>query len=154
RAAWAPNDNLIRLSGWPANFSRNTSDQATVNPQLAGASGAVFTPAACSVSTHSPPDPSRGQLAPPSASTVASASAVTRPSGAPNTARPDSSQPVQKCRGLKTTPRPSSRRSQARRSGDDFIAFGNTRPLLPTKVGCPSPFDQARSVPGGNASIA
>ena len=32
--------------------------------------------------------------------------------------------------------------------------FGNTRPLEPTNVSCPSASHQARSAAGGNASIA
>ena len=48
----------------------------------------------------------------------------------------------------------SSRRSQARSKGDALKAFGNTRPLEPTKVGCPSASLQSRKASGGNASIA
>ena len=38
--------------------------------------------------------------------------------------------------------------------GDAFIAFGNTRPLEPTKVSCPSSSAQARKVSGGKCSMA
>ena len=34
------------------------------------------------------------------------------------------------------------------------MAFGNTRPLEPTNVSCPSASHHARSAAGGNASIA
>ena len=71
RTLCAPNDSAMPLSGWPSKRSRKMSDQATVKPQLAGRSGDIVTPLAASVSTHAPSDPSRGQLAPPSASTVA-----------------------------------------------------------------------------------
>ena len=57
-------------------------------------------------------------------------------------------------RGFHTTPSDSRRRSQARSSGDALNAFGNTRPLLPMKVGCPSASLQARNASGGNASTA
>ena len=38
--------------------------------------------------------------------------------------------------------------------GDAFIARGNTRPLLPTKMSCPSPCAQSRVAAGGNAASA
>ena len=79
---------------------------------------------------------------------------ATAPSGVSNSSAPSSSQPVQRCRSANCTPIASSRRSQARSSGDAFIAFGNTRPLEPTKVGWPSSALQSRSASGGNASIA
>ena len=41
--------------------------------------------------------------------------------------------------------RESSRRSHARNSGEALKAFGNTRPLEPTKVACPSASLQSRS---------
>ena len=52
------------------------------------------------------------------------------------------------------TPIESSRRSQARSSGEAFIALGNTRPLEPTKVGCPSASLHCRKCSGGNAVMA
>ena len=51
-------------------------------------------------------------------------------------------------------PRRASRASQARSSGEAFMATGNTRPLEPTKVGWPSASHQARTASGGNASMA
>ena len=68
-----PNDSSIRFSGWPSKRSRNTSDQLATKPQFAGRSGATAMPAFASTSTQPPSEPSRGQLAPPSASTTASA---------------------------------------------------------------------------------
>ena len=73
RTDWPPNDSPIRFSGWPSKRSRNTSDQWATKPQFAGRSGATATPAFASASTQPPSEPSRGQLAPPSASTTASA---------------------------------------------------------------------------------
>ena len=70
---------------------------------------------------------------------------VTTPGGVSNVSAPSSSQPVQRWRGLNTTPAASSRLSQARNSGDAFRLFGNTRPLDPTKVSWPSPSHHARS---------
>ena len=96
-------------------------------------------PAFASTSTQPPSEPSRGQLAPPSASTVASASTFTRPRGVSNSsvaalvpAGPAMAQ-LEFAR-----PRASSRRSQARSSGEALSDFGNTRPLDPTKVSWPS----------------
>src|SRR5258708_13204708 len=69
-----PNDNAAPLSGWPSKRSRKMPDQATAKPQLADRSGDMVTPLPARMSTHAPSEPSRGQLAPPSASTVAFAS--------------------------------------------------------------------------------
>ena len=55
-----------------------------------------------------------------------------------------SSQPTQRCRSLNVTPAASSRRSQARSSGEVLNGLGNTRPLDPTNVGWPSASHQAR----------
>ena len=55
-----------------------------------------------------------------------------------NDRRRRSSQPVQRWRSANCTPAASSRRSHARSSGEALNACGNTRPLEPTKVGCPS----------------
>ena len=49
-----------------------------------------------------------------------------------------SSQPVQRWRSANCTPIASSRRSHARSKGEALNACGKTRPLEPTKVGCPS----------------
>ncbi len=151
RSTCPPNENAAPFSGWPSKRSRKISDQATVNPQLAGRSGDIATSFAASVSTQPPSDPSRGQLAPPSASTVASASTARAPSGVANNRRPSSSQPVQRCRSANCTPMNSSRRSHARSSGEALNASGKTRPLEPTKVGCPSASLHRRSASGGKA---
>ena len=66
-----PDVSATPFSGCPSKRSRKMSDQATVKPELAGRSGDILTPLAASVSAHDPSEPSRGQLAPPSASTVA-----------------------------------------------------------------------------------
>src|SRR6185436_9928167 len=94
RALCGPNDNPSRFKGAPAKRLRNISDQGARNPQLAGCSGTILTPTALSTSTQAPEEPSCGQLAPPSARTVASALAVTRPSGVANVSAPASPQPV------------------------------------------------------------
>ncbi len=86
------------------------------------------------ISAQLPSEPSRGQLAPPSANTVASARSVTAPDGVSNISAPSSAQPVQRCRGLNATPAASRRLIQARNSGEAFRLFGNTRPLEPTNV--------------------
>ena len=88
RTVRVPNDSAAPLSGWPSKRSRKIPDQATVKPQLAGRSGDIATPFAESVSTHAPSEPSRGQLAPPSASTVAPALTVNSPSGVRNQRSP------------------------------------------------------------------
>ena len=149
-----PNDSAMPFSGWPSKRFRKISDHATVKPQLAGRNGDIATPLAASVSTHAPSEPSRGQLAPPSASTVARASTARWPSAFETTDCPSSSQPVQRCRSTSCTPIASSRRSHARSSGDALNACGNTRPLEPTKVGWPNASLHARNASGGNASIA
>ncbi len=149
-----PSDSAMRLSGSPSKRSRNTADQFTSTPALAGRSGAMPMPARAMISAQLPSEPRRGQLAPPSASTVASARSVTTPDGVSNVSAPSSPQPVQRWRGLNTTPAASSRLIQARSSGDAFRLRGNTRPLEPTNVSCPSASHQARSSSGGNAAIA
>src|SRR3954447_23662587 len=70
RTVCAPNDSATPFSGWPSKRFRNISDHAAVKPQFAGRSGDIVTPLAASASTHSPSEPSRGQLAPPSPRTV------------------------------------------------------------------------------------
>ena len=138
RTVCGPNDSATPLSGWPSKRSRKISDHAMVKPELAGLNGDIATPLAASVSTHAPFDPSRGQLAPPSASTVARAPTTRRPSGVWNSKWPSSFQPVQRWRSANCTPMASSRRNHARRSGDALNAAGKTRPLEPMKVGCPN----------------
>ena len=96
-----------------------------------------------------PSEPSRGQLAPPSASTVAWASTARGPSGVSNDSRPLSSQPVQ--RGATRIARPASPAAAARRAAAARLSSpcGNTRPLEPTKVGWPSASLHARNAPAG-----
>jgi hypothetical protein len=67
---------------------------------------------------------------------------------------PPVSQPSQRWRKRKRTPDPPSRCNQARNSGEVLSDFGNTRPLVPTKVSCPRSSDHWRKAAGGNASIA
>ena len=59
------------FSGSPAWRLLKCSLQPTSKPQLDGCSGARSTPRACSQGHQAPSEPRRGQLAPPSASTVA-----------------------------------------------------------------------------------
>src|SRR5216684_4147068 len=65
RRVRGPNDSATLFSGWPSNRSRKMSDQATVNPQLAGFNGEIAMPLAARISTQAASEPSRGQLAPP-----------------------------------------------------------------------------------------
>src|SRR5579883_2814406 len=85
RTAPPANEIAMRLSGAPLKRFEKTSDQATRNPQFAGASGVISTPDRRNTSTQLASDPSRGQLAPPSASTVAVGRIVTRPCGVAKT---------------------------------------------------------------------
>src|ERR1700744_3257310 len=96
RTLCAPDDRITPLSGWPSKRSRKISDQATVKQQLAGRSGDMVTPLAASVSTQAPSEPSRGQLAPPSADPGAGGSTTTGPSEVSNVRCPALSQPVQR----------------------------------------------------------
>ena len=57
--------------------------------------GATATPPLANASIHPPSDPSRGQLAPPKANTVACEPSATLPCGSVNRRRPSSSQPRQ-----------------------------------------------------------
>ena len=139
-----------RLSGWPAKRDRKCADQSTLKPQLDGRNG-VTNPGRQAVQPASAP--SRGQEAPPSARIVALGCPRTAPSGVSNLRHPSRSHPDQRCRRRNRTPRSVSRRDQARSSGEAFIAAGNTRPLDPVKVGCPSPWHHAVNALGGNAAI-
>ena len=123
----------MRFNGAPSK-RRIASDQPTLKPQFDGLSRAMATPRAASRSTQLASEPSRGQLAPPSASTVTSAAMAASRSPCAKRSRPAPSQPSQRWRKAKRAPNASSRRSQARSSGEAFIALGNTRPLEPTKV--------------------
>ena len=143
------------LSGWPSKRSRKISDQATVKPQLAGRSGDIV-------------DALRGERFHPCAIRAkprpacaaerqhgrASFDGARRHPASETTDGRCSSQPVQRWRSANCTPGESSRRSHARSSGEALNAFGNTRPLEPTKVGCPSASLHSRNASGGNASIA
>ncbi len=142
-------DRAMRFSGVPANRSRNGVDQATRKPQLAARSGVMAQPGRAVV--QAPSDPSRGHDAPPQASTVASAARV---SPSARRSAPPSAKPTQRRRIMNRTPNAASRASHARNSGDAFMAFGNTRKLLPTNVGCPSASHHATSRSGGNSAIA
>ncbi len=111
------------------------------------------TPVRCG--TQDPSDPVRGQLAPPRASTQASAVATLRvPSAFSKAMAPSPSHPSQVRRVRTSTPRSLSRRSHARSSAVARKPFGNTRPLLPTKVPSPSPSHHARKAAGSKRSRA
>ena len=111
--------------------------------------------AAARISTQPPSEPSCGQLAPPSASTVASGAAISlSPSGGANASAPvgvpaDPSM-------AQREPHACARAGAARRAAAarPSARLGKTRPLEPTKVSWPRPRHQARSAAGGNASIA
>ena len=94
RTDWPPNESAMPFNGWPSKRSRNTADQFAAKPQFAGRSCETAMPDFAMISAQPPSEPSRGQLAPPSASISASGPIVTR-SGASNTTSPRSSQPVQ-----------------------------------------------------------
>ncbi len=141
----------MRLSGVPAKRARRWSDQATAKPILAGRRGAMATSGSSAV--QPPSEPSRGQEAPPSASTIASARCSASPSGVAKRAAPSGARPIQRWRVRSATPCAASRASHARSSGEAFIARGNTRPELPTKVGWPSASHQAISASGGKARM-
>ncbi len=115
---------------------------------LEGAKGAVSGVQAA----QAPSEPRRGQEAPPQARMVARAAMVVSPAGV-STRSASPSQPAQRWRGRMSTPRSASRASQARRSGEAFIALGNTRPEEPTKVSCPSPSHQSRTRSGPKARM-
>jgi len=140
--------------GAPSWRSSNTADQSTRIPQLAGRSGSTAMPRASSNETQEPSEPTRGQLAPPSASTAASAGISIRPSDPVNTRRPSSDHPSQRCPVRMSTPSSASRASQARTSGAPRMAAGNTRPLDPANVSAPSPSAQARRSATPNAPSA
>ena len=57
--------------GLASSCSAKSEDQATSQPQFAGASGLTFTPAFSSVSTHAPSDPVCGHDPPPRAKIMA-----------------------------------------------------------------------------------
>ena len=135
------------LTGMP-NRAAICADHSTRTPMLAGRNGASGTPAARRASAQAPSEPSRAQLAPPSASTVTPAVTRCTPSGVAKTAAP-SAQPCQRQRVRRVTPYPSSRVSQARSS---FIVCGKTRPVGPVNSGWPSASAQRRTSSGPQAS--
>ena len=96
RTAWPPNDSATPFSGWPSKRSRKISDQATVNPQLAGRSGDIATPFAASVSAHAAirPEPRPARAAERQHGGVGITARV--PSGVSNDQTPASSQPLQR----------------------------------------------------------
>ena len=122
------------------------SDQSTSNPMFEGENGTTSAP---SGPTQAPSEPSRDQLAPPAAITTAPAS-----TGSPSRTGHPSENPSHRQRVRTSTPSPSSRPSQARSSGEAFIARGNTRPDDPVNTSCPSPSDQPTASPGPNPSSA
>jgi hypothetical protein len=142
------------LTGVPAKFVANPSVQATCTPQFAGRNGFTATPAVRSTSTHVPSEPTRGQLAPPSASTVMSAAAVMTVPSATRKRLPRSAGPSQRWRVSIVTPSSRRRASHALSRGVARDDRGNTLPLDPTNVGSPRPAHHSRSAAGGNAATA
>ncbi len=138
----------MRFKGSPAKRPANHGLQATEKPMFAGAKGAVPGIQAA----HAPSEPRRGQEAPPHARIVTGAARRHSPCGV-STRRAQPSQPAQRWRGRSSTPRPARSASQARSSGEAFIAVGKTRPDEPTKVSWPSPSHHARTCPGPKARM-
>ncbi len=116
---------------------------------MAGRKGASATPRAARMGVQPPVEPNRGQLAPPSARIVARGRSRQGTPPAVLASAPAASQPVHSWRGRTVTPSAASRAPHARSRGEAFSACGNTRPLDPTKVGCPSPSTQATRAAGG-----
>ena len=140
------------LTGCPANLARKCSVHPTSNPQLAGLRGAIRTPRARNKGTQAASDPSCGQLPPPNARIVASATTLRGPSGVSKRKSPSASHPLQQCRACTMRPDCRNRLSQARSSGADFISVGKMRPEDPTNVSIPSPRTHARSASGPKAA--
>ena len=145
-----PADRAAPFTGLPK-CRAIAADQWTAKPMLAGAKGASATPAPARTGAQAPSDPSRAQLAPPSANTVAPASTRTGPSGVANSAAAPS-QPCQRQPVRTLTPSPASCPAQALSSGEAFIATGNTRPVDPVNTGCPSPRAQSCTWSGPKAA--
>ena len=104
-------------------------DQATRKPTFDGRNGASGTPSPARIAAQAPSEPSRAQEPPPSASTVAPArDRAAVPSGVSRSARRRPASPASASGCGRATPAASSRRVQARSSGEAFIARGNTRP--------------------------
>src|SRR5215211_4367142 len=89
-----PKNKTTDLMGCPSKRSRKCGLQFTSNPQLDDFNGSTWTPACTSQGTQAPSEPSRDQLPPPSASTVASGLTATLPCGVSNWRDPSGSQPV------------------------------------------------------------
>ena len=137
------------LSGWPAKRARKFSLQPTLKPHSTGAAARSRRPWRAAV----PPSRHRSQAA---ANSRRRARAPWRPARAifaVGTAKQQGAlavQPSQRPARQQTRRLArSSRASQARSSGDAFMAFGKTRPLEPMKVGWPRPSAQAISADGG-----
>src|SRR5690606_13514107 len=107
------------------------------------------TPASRNTGTQAASEPSRGQLAPPSASTATPGRTCRAPCAVSN--RNPCSSPTQRQRVRNSTPCPRSRASQARNRGDAFIPTGNTRPVEPVNNPVPSPRAQSITCSGPNA---
>jgi hypothetical protein len=119
------------------------------SPAFAGSSVDTATSSGASQWRHVPSLPSRGQLAPPQASRTASALIASSPIGVRTCRAGPWSKPTTWARVLISTPSAASRASQARKSGEAFMALGKTRPLDPTNVVCPRPSAQSTSIAGG-----
>ena len=144
---------LQRLAGEARRGTRPTSRRR--KPQLAGCSGATATPAPLSTSTQPPSEPSCGQLAPPSASTAASALTVVAAVGrieqkAPCLVPADPAMPQLEAdaRGIEP-PQPG---AQQRRG----LHRPSETPARSSRRTCPGPAPRTRRAGrrGGNASIA
>ena len=112
----------------------------------------MATPRAANKGCHAPSEPKRAQLAPPKASTTASASMSRCPSGVANTKAPEFDQPSQRCRMQNRTPELRNWCNQARSNGAAFMSVGKTRPELPTKVPIPKASAHSRNCGPSNAA--
>lgn len=100
---------------------------------------------------HAPSEPSRAQLAPPSAKMVQAGRRVCCPWAVSNTRAP-SLRPCQRQLVACVTPNVSKRLSHARSRGEAFIALGKTRPVLPVKMGWPRDCAHACTSGGPNSA--
>ena len=159
RAETSPHETTTFFTGAPSWRARNSGRHEMHSPQFAGRSVATATPTPSSNVAHPPSDPTRGQLAPPSARTTASTVTVlvvspdvTRMVGRP--VGDDPATPTRRWRGARRTPSASRRPSHARSRGVARNEEGKTRPLEPTNVGSPCDAHHARSCRGPHASSA
>ena len=112
----------------------------------------------CSHGTQAPSEPSRDQLAPPSASTSTSARTLPSPCGVSKRSRrgpaPPAPTPSPASDGACGTARPARAAGAARHAATarPSCRCGNTRPELPTKVSMPSPAAQSRNCCGAEAT--